>query len=133
METVQKRATRMVPELRGLSYADRLSKMDLTNLQMRRQRGDLIQMYKIINKFEKVNLVNDTYLITENRKYNLRSHNRTIYREKMKYFRPRFNFITNRVTTIWNKLTTDIVNEFEWFQSEVGRVDENKVLLKRLL
>ncbi|CAF0977783.1 unnamed protein product [Brachionus calyciflorus] len=68
LEKVQRRATRMVPELRGLSYADRLSKMDLTNLQMRRERSDLIQMYKIINKFEKVNLVNETYLINENRK-----------------------------------------------------------------
>jgi len=99
-----------VPELKGLSYAERLSRMDLTNLQIRRQRGDLIQMFKIINNFEKVNLVNDVVLNNGNRNYNLRSHNRTIYREKMKYFQPRFNFLTNRVTTIWNKLPTEIVN-----------------------
>ena len=28
----------------------------------------------------------------------------------MRYFQPRFNFLTNRVTTIWNKLPTDVVN-----------------------
>ena len=72
--------------------------------------------------------------ITDNRKYNLRSHNRTIHREKMRYFRPRFNFLTNRVTTIWNKEPIDIVNAQSLLilQGKIGRLDESK-LLKRLM
>ena len=55
----KRRATRLVPELRGSSYEDRLNKTDLTNLQVRKQRGDFIQMFKIINNLEKVNLVTE--------------------------------------------------------------------------
>ena len=110
LEKVQRRATRMVPELRGFSYAHSLNKMDLTNLQIRKRRDDFIQMFKIINNLEKVNTVNDACLNAQNRKNNLRSHNRSIYRDKMRYFQPRFNFLTNIVTTISNKLPTNIVN-----------------------
>ncbi|CAF0732558.1 unnamed protein product [Brachionus calyciflorus] len=110
LEKVQRRATRLTPQLRGLSSPDRLSKMGLSNLQTRRQRGDLIQMFKIVNNFEKVDLINCGYVNAQNRKYNLRSHNKSIRREKMRYFQPRFNFLNNRVTALWNKLPIDIVN-----------------------
>ncbi len=44
----------MVPELKDLSYMDRLKEMKLTTLQVRRERGDLITVYKLINELEKV-------------------------------------------------------------------------------
>ena len=45
LEKIQRRATRMVPELRHLSYSDRLQRLKLTSLEDRRQRGDLIEAY----------------------------------------------------------------------------------------
>ena len=56
IEGVQRRATGMVMELRGLKYEDRLRRMGLTNLELRRKRGDLIQLYKIARGFEEVDL-----------------------------------------------------------------------------
>ena len=55
IESVQRRATRMVPELRELPYEERLKKLNLTTLEKRRVRGDLIETYKIITGKEKNN------------------------------------------------------------------------------
>ena len=48
VEGVQRRATKLVPELKHLSYEERLKRLDLTTLEERRTRGDLLEMYKII-------------------------------------------------------------------------------------
>ena len=46
----------MVLELRGMEYGERLKKLGYTDLEMRRKRGDLIQLYKIANGLEEVDL-----------------------------------------------------------------------------
>ncbi len=55
LENVQRRGTRIVPELRGLSYTQRLEKLNLPSLFYRRRRYDLIQIYKMINGLELIN------------------------------------------------------------------------------
>ena len=47
IERIQRAATKMVPELKDLTYEERLKEMELPTLQARRERGDLITMYKI--------------------------------------------------------------------------------------
>ena len=42
MEKVQKRMTRMLPDLTNMSYLERLKILGLTTLEFRRLRGDLI-------------------------------------------------------------------------------------------
>lgn len=39
-----------IPELEGLSDEERLEERDLPTLERRRERGDLIQIYKLRNK-----------------------------------------------------------------------------------
>jgi hypothetical protein len=56
MERTQGRATEMVFELRHLSENDRLTSLSLTTLKVRRKRGDLIQLFKIMKKFEDVDI-----------------------------------------------------------------------------
>jgi len=46
LERVQRRFTRMVPELKGLSYPDRLKKLGIWSLEERRVRADSIEVYK---------------------------------------------------------------------------------------
>ncbi len=55
LESVQRRATRLVPALRHLAYEERLQQLKLTTLAQRRVRGDLIQTYKILHNIENVN------------------------------------------------------------------------------
>ena len=49
VEGVQRRATRLVPELRTLTYSERLERLQLPTLHYRRLRQDLILLYNYIN------------------------------------------------------------------------------------
>ena len=45
LEGVQRRATKMVPEMKNYDYANRLKKLALPSLAYRRNRGDMISRY----------------------------------------------------------------------------------------
>ena len=113
LEKVQKRAIKLIPELKHLDYPHRLDKLNLTDLRTRRQRGDLIQMYKLVNKLEALNLVNGLNFSlvanTGRSNYNLRRHSKTIHREQVKNCLPRFHFFINRVVNCWNQLPKEVI------------------------
>ena len=44
----------MVAFLKNLTYVQRLERLNLTTLQERRKRGDLIEMYKLLTEKENV-------------------------------------------------------------------------------
>jgi len=48
LKKVQKRATKMIPELRKMHYPDRLKQLNLPTLTYRRSRGDMIETYKLL-------------------------------------------------------------------------------------
>ena len=54
IEKVQRRATKLVPCLKNMSYPDRLRELNLTTLAYRRQRTDIIQVFRIINKIDNI-------------------------------------------------------------------------------
>ena len=54
LENVQRRATRLVKRLRHISYEDRLRTLGLPSLEYRRERSDMIQVYKIMHGIDKV-------------------------------------------------------------------------------
>ncbi len=56
LEQVQHRATKIPASIRNMNYEDRVRKMVLTTLEVRRKRGDLIQCYKMLNNLDAVNL-----------------------------------------------------------------------------
>ena len=58
LEAVQRRATRMIPGLRNKEYKDRLKELKMFSLKYRLLRGDLIEVYKIINNIEGIDILN---------------------------------------------------------------------------
>ena len=54
LEHIQRRATKIIPELRDLSYEECLKECGLTNLETRRLRGDQIEVFKILNEYENI-------------------------------------------------------------------------------
>ena len=59
LENIQHRATRLCPSNKKKTYEDRLKIMRLTTLVTRRKRGDLIQLYKILNGLDRVEWNNE--------------------------------------------------------------------------
>ena len=53
LENVQIRATKLVDGIGDLDYTERLKKLDLPSLKYRRRRGDMIEMFKHFNKYDK--------------------------------------------------------------------------------
>ena len=49
IEGVQRRATRQLPEMKSLSYEERLKKLQIPTLRFRRLRGDVIEVYKMLS------------------------------------------------------------------------------------
>jgi len=48
LEKVQKKATKIIPEIRHLPYRERLKAYFLPTLHFRQVRGDMIEIYKIL-------------------------------------------------------------------------------------
>ena len=44
----------MIPELRDLSYEERLKEYGLTTLETRELRGDQIEVFKILNGYDNI-------------------------------------------------------------------------------
>ena len=56
LERVQRQVTKHMSGMKGLNYEERLKVLDWTTLEKRRQRGDLILAYQVLNDNAIVNL-----------------------------------------------------------------------------
>ena len=76
IESIQRRATKLVPECREMTYDQRLRYLKLYSLKGRRERGDLIQAFKIFNGYDDLEpneiFSQSTYLKTRNQGNKLR-------------------------------------------------------------
>ena len=77
VEKIQRRATRMIEEIRHLPYEDRLKECNLITLELRRRRYDLIETFKIINEIYAV----DKEKFFKIRTNNTRGHDQKIYKQ----------------------------------------------------
>ena len=104
LERVQRHATRMVPELRDLSYDERLKELDLPTLEQRRERGDMITVFKFMKGFDKVNCKN----YFERNHDKTRGHSWKIKKRKVRRDNRKY-FFSNRVVDKWNSLDSEVV------------------------
>ena len=104
LERVQKRATRMITECRGKDYEKRLECVNLTTLEMRRERADMLEVYKIMNGLEGLK---EKDFFTRDR-YGRRGHSFKLYKKRVNLDVAKYSF-GNRVCKSWNGLTEDIV------------------------
>ena len=82
IENVQRRATRLVKCLKHLSYEDRLKTLGLPSLEYRRERSDMIHVYKIMHGKGKVD--KDKFF-TVNRYSATRGHSLKLFKKRSRY------------------------------------------------
>jgi len=97
IENIQKRATKLVQDLKYTTYEDRLLDLDLPSLEFRRYREDIITSFKIC-KFNPA-LKNNVFLFA--RREGLRGHEFSFAKERCSA-RPFKNFLPNRIFSTWN-------------------------------
>ena len=105
IENVQRRATKLVPELADLSYEDRLRELGLPSLMYRRLRGDLLETYKLTQGLYKVNAEN--YLLRNNDE-RTRGHKYKL-KKQASHLEIRKHFYGLRVVDVWNSLLESVV------------------------
>jgi hypothetical protein len=105
LEGVQRRVTRMIVKNNSLSYEERLNLLGLTSLEMRRERGDMIEVFKILKGLVKVK--QDRFFQLRN-DYRLKGHS-LILKKQYSRLNVRKNSFALRVVTPWNKLPEKVV------------------------
>ena len=128
IERVQRRATKLVPECREMSYIERLKYLKLYSLKGRRLRGDLVQAYKIFQGHDQVKhdkmFSLSTYHGTRNQGLKIsKKYSRTDIRK--------FTF-SNRIVDQWNTLPLEVkqapsINTFK------NRIDKIPKLVEKFL
>ena len=104
IEKVQRRITKMVFGLEKLSYEEKLKKLNLTTLETRRLRGDLIEMFKIIKGFDNINY-NIFFQLSDTR---LRGHSLKLFKSGCRLDCRKFSF-GFRSVDLWNSLDEDVI------------------------
>ena len=104
IEKVQERVTKMIPSISALTYEERLKRTGLISLENRRLRADLLEVFKILKGFVKVNPA--THFSMSDR----RSRGHTLKLEKPRArLDLRKHFFSNRVIDAWNALPGHMV------------------------
>ena len=110
IESVQRRATKLVKGIRNMSYEGRLASLGMITLEQRRHRGDLIQTYKCLNGFNKANLFNWQQSATRAHAMTTRRNEHAMEPQLTRNCTPRETFLTNRVARAWSALSSETVN-----------------------
>ena len=104
LERIQRAVTKLAPALSDLTYEERLLTLELPTLEQRRERGDLVTIYRIMKDMEVLD--REDLLKWETR--NTRGHGRKLrkdnYRRNLKK-----NSFPHRVVDVWNNLDEAIV------------------------
>ena len=113
IENIQRRATKLVKDLSSLSYEQRILKLGIPTLIYRRERADMIQLYKIMNECDQAEL----HSITLTNDSCARGHKHKLVKRHYKYKTYMKNF-TARSINPWNSLlseciTSETVNSFK--------------------
>jgi ribonuclease P/MRP protein subunit RPP40 len=106
LEKVQRRASKLVPTLRELSYPDRLRRLQLPTLAYRRLRGDMIETFKIVTgRYDPAVTAGLLHRTPHTR---TRGHPFKLETQTSRKT-PRLHSFSRRVVRTWNSLSTSTV------------------------
>jgi len=126
IENLQRRATKIVKDIRSLPYEDRLKILGLPTLQYRRERCDVVQVYKIVNEIDALDY-NTFFTKTAYGTTRGQSHCQKLQKTTCR-LRSRQNIFSQRVINNWNALSEDCVtsNSLNAFKSALNKEWKDK-------
>ena len=130
LEKLQNRATRLVSGLKNLSY-----KLKIISLTERRERGDLIEFFKINNGISKVVWQNPNKtckgVTNVEPACGVRGHKYRIV-EQVTKIKQRENFLTNREANNWRELPAEVINVKQKEKKLKKKNNRKKIILLKL-
>jgi len=125
LEKVQHRFTRLFKHLQGKGYQERLISLGLWSLEERRNRADLLEVYKMAKGLSAVGL--DRFFVVSG---DQRTRGHSLKLEKhFSSSSSRHCFFTERVTNRWNTLPSEAVaaTSLNSFKSHLSRLRQRKM------
>lgn len=96
----------MLPSVNKLPYEERLHKLKLTTLKLRRERGDMIETFKIVNNYTDI----ESSLFFQHSDNSItRGHSKKFIKQQCKLDSRKY-FYSQRCVYPWNKLNHEAVN-----------------------
>ena len=108
IENVQRRATKMLPDMKDLTYEERLRKLKLPSLRYRRLRGDMVETYKIVSGIYDKRVTKDLLPTHTSTQHQTRGHSRKLAKNRSR-LDIRKHYFTNKVVEDWNSLPDSVV------------------------
>ena len=114
LERVQRRATKLIPTLKDLSYTERLRKLKLETLEYRRKRADILEAYRIINGHHTLdrschcNICPTKEMLSPTLSNTTRGNSKKLQIQEATGTRK--HFFESRVASLWNSLSEQAVS-----------------------
>lgn len=105
LEKVQRRAIRMINEFKGVNYEERLTRLNLTSLEARRMRSDIIQVLKILMGFD--NMDRASFFTVSSK--GLKGSSLKFFKNSFHTNTGKFSF-SNRTVSDWNSLPENVIS-----------------------
>ena len=105
-ENVQRRTTRQIQALKGMSYQERLRIIRLPTLRYRRLRGDMIEAYKLMHNVYDPTL---TSLLSQVKDSTTRGHKLKLPKNRTKTNIKAHSF-THRIVNDWINLPDEVIS-----------------------
>ncbi|KAF2358227.1 hypothetical protein FHG87_011016 [Trinorchestia longiramus] len=106
MEKIQRKATKMIPELCNLSYDRCFQHVDLISVEQRRLQGQLIETLKYFNGLDNVTL---EALFERDGNVRTRNNDQKLLLRNYKTSQA-MNFFPIKIAATWNQLPENIVS-----------------------
>ena len=131
LENVQRHATKLITSIHNLEYEERLKQLNLYTLAFRRQRYDMIEVYKILTGSYDCDASPYLYMLGET---DTRGNGKKLYSvitgPIYRLSKMRKHYFTLRVTDKWNSLPRSVVfaENITSFKSKLDQFWDNSPL-----
>jgi len=109
LEKIQQRAVAMISGLKG-TYEEKLKELDITTLEERRHQADMLQTFKIVRGFDKVNSETWFQSVDASVRMTRSAADPLNLKPQAARLEIRRNFFSNRVVEEWNLVPKGIKN-----------------------